>query len=349
MPSSPPRDPITPNGGCGRRAEGHRDKSSLPQGGSRAWGRHVLGTEQLCARCATGLRSAAAPLWVPPGMGVLWGHGEGAAAPQAAPRGAGETRGSGTEMERKRDAQWLSGTIVFMADNRFTDTGAVRGRTEPPKHAAPPQRYEIIYRNNGGAENPLPCPAENGAPPGTLAQHPVCPDPERQGGAGAQPTAGMELRYHGRNAPRGRTAPGGSAAPGQPRSPALPPGGFRGTRPLRAADNTTTTHAHTQTTTSAAGPPAGHTAPPMGPSPSPGTLTAPLLTAGPGWGCAAAGRCAGASPCPPRSGASGRAGTAPPSAASAGGRWRVRVMSIGRDPRGGVGEWGAHGSPHGWS
>lgn len=24
-------------------------------------------------------------------------------------------------------------------------------------------------------------------------------------------------------------------------------------------------------------------------------------------------------------------------------------MSIGRDPRGGVGEWGAHGSPHGWS
>lgn len=240
----------------------------MPRAGDRAALRSLCHGVAECRSAPPGARGDRGAVGV-------WGGG---CSPSGGVRGAGEMHGdggggppgAGTEMKRKREAQSLSGTIVFMADDRFTDTGAVRGKTEPPKHAAPPQRYEIIYRNNGGAENPLPCPAENGAPPGTLAQHPVCPDPERQGGTGAQPTAGTEPRYRGRNAPRGCTAPGGSAAPGQPRSPALPPGGFRGARPLRAADNTTTTHSHTQTTASAAGPPAGHVAPPWDRPRSPG-------------------------------------------------------------------------------
>lgn len=149
-----------------------------------------------------GPRGAGMPMDPPPG----WGSGRGLQPGRGLGgwrrwQPTGELAGPCSEMERKRDGHSLSGTIVFMADDRFTDTGAVRGRTGP-KHAAPPQKYKIIYRNNGGAENPLPCPAENGAPPGgcplgTLAQHPVCPDPERRGGTGAQPTAGTARRLPG--------------------------------------------------------------------------------------------------------------------------------------------------------
>lgn len=54
-----------------------------------ATGMPRAGTEQLCARCTTGWQSAAVPLRVPAGIGVPWGFGEGAAAPQAVRVGLG--------------------------------------------------------------------------------------------------------------------------------------------------------------------------------------------------------------------------------------------------------------------
>lgn len=144
----------------------------------------------------------------------------------------------------------------------------------------------------------------------------------------------MELHDHGHDGPTRRHSSAGPAQ--EPRSATRRLSGHTAAPPsCRQHDHDTRTHTDhrlgRRTSCRAR-------CPSVGLSRSPGALAAPLLTAGPGWGCAAAGRCAGASPCPPQSGASGRAGTEPLSAASAGGRQRsnVRVTSIGRDPRGGV-------------
>lgn len=139
----------------------------------------------------------------------------------------------------------------------------------------------------------------------------------------------------------------GRAGPAQ-KPPALPPGGAplpaspRGEprrSPAPSALPTTrprNTHTHNPPGTAAACP--GRAAPSRGCCPNLGVPSYPrgvsgalwvppaLLTAEPGWGCAAACRPAGASPPSPRSprpGAAGRAGTEPPSAASRRetGRW----------------------------
>lgn len=105
--------------------------------------------------------------WAAASPRMRWGHG--GRRRRQPPR---EPAGRCWEMERKRDGHSLSGTIVFMADDRFTDTGAVRGRTGP-KHAAPPQKYKIIYRNNGGVEKPPPLPSRKWGSPGRApAGHP---------------------------------------------------------------------------------------------------------------------------------------------------------------------------------
>lgn len=168
------------------------------------------------------------PPGVPHGMGVV-----GKARPlQAGPRGGWGARGpsarlgeqeggSGSppprelpgpsgRMERNRARHGVSNRIVFMADDRVTDSGEVR---EGPglDHATPARRYEIIYRNNGGAESPSPAQQKTGLP---RAQHPVCPDPEGGSGGSARgrPGSARPLHYHGSTRQRG---PGGLPRPGR--------------------------------------------------------------------------------------------------------------------------------------
>lgn len=107
----------------------------------------------------------------PTPTGLGFGVPRGCRALQSCPLSTPRCQGDGKE----ETGSWLSGTIVFMADDRVTDSGARRGRPGP-NPAAPPQRYEIISRNRTGGGSgttpnipPLPCPAENGgvggAPP----------------------------------------------------------------------------------------------------------------------------------------------------------------------------------------
>lgn len=121
-----------------------------------------------------------------------------------------ELSGPFGRMERNRARHEVSNRIVFMADDRVTDSGEVR-EGPGPDHAAPSWRYEIIYRNNGGAETPSPAQQKTGLP---RAQHPVCPDPEGGSGGSARgrPGSARPLHYHGSTRQRG---PGGLPRPGR--------------------------------------------------------------------------------------------------------------------------------------
>lgn len=212
-----------------------------------------------------------------------------------------ELPGPSGRMERNRARHGVSNRIVFMADDRVTDSGEVR-EGPGPDHAAPAWRYEIVYRNNGGAETPSPAQQKTGLP---RAQHPVCPDPEGGSGGSAHGRPGSARHGHYTTTdPQDSAAPGGcpglaglgdgGAGLGQPRSPRSATGAPRPPRCCRQHDHETRTD--TAPTQTAAGPaPArvGWGGSPAGPHPGRrglGRAGRPTLTAGPGWGSAAAGR-----------------------------------------------------------